>query len=314
MSMTRLEKDSLGEIEVPSDKYWGAQTQRSLKYFSIGQERMPIEVIHVYGAIKRAAAYVNKGLGLLSEAKMDTIAQAAQEVEDGKLDEHFPLFVWQTGSGTQTNMNVNEVIANRAIEIMGGTLGSKNPIHPNDDVNMGQSSNDTFPTAMYIAALKKLWQVHFTVRDLKILLEEKSQEYKDIIRVGRTHLQDAVPISLGQQFLGYAAQLAQCLEFMNQARKALLTLPIGGTAVGTGINTDANFGKYMRIQLSGIFGLETSTLGFNKSKTGDTFANIAAHESIVFTSSTLKTLACALTKIAKHHNSALPHRRRPKGA
>jgi len=288
----RLEKDSMGEIAVPSTKYYGAQTARSLVHFSIGDDVMPDEIIQAFGIIKKCAAQVNENLNLLSKGKEKLIIQAAQEVIDGKLNEHFPLSVWQTGSGTQTNMNVNEVIANRAIEIAGGKLGSKNPIHPNDDVNMSQSSNDTFPTAMHIAAVKAI--NNKLIPSLKHLREElykKSQEFKEVIKIGRTHLMDAVPISFEQEFSGYIAQIDQDIYRIKEALKELYELALGGTAVGTGINTHPKFAEEVAKKIA-----EETKLPFVSAK--NKFAALACHDPLVFASSALKTLATSLMKIA----------------
>ena len=237
MAETRTETDSMGPVEVPADRYWGAQTERSLHHFSIGDERMPRPVIRGMTILKKAAALTNRDLGVLADDKADLIVAAADEILAGDLAEEFPLFVWQTGSGTQTNMNVNEVIANRAIEMAGGKRGSKDPIHPNDDVNRSQSSNDTFPTAMHIAAAEEL--VHRlipAVRALRDALDAKATEFADIVKIGRTHLQDAVPLTLGQEFSGYVAQLDADLERLDGVLPGLYELAIGGTAVGTGLN------------------------------------------------------------------------------
>src|SRR6478735_839647 len=240
---TRVESDSMGEIDVPSDVYWGAQTQRSLIHFNIGFDVMPREVIRALGILKKAAAIVNFDLGKLPEDKMKLIVQAADEVIDGKLDAHFPLRVWQTGSGTQTNMNANEVISNRAIEIAGGELGSKKPVHPNDDVNRGQSSNDTFPTAMHIAVVEQLADVLLpSIGQLRDTLAAKAEAYAGVVKVGRTHLQDATPVTLGQEIGGWVAQLDYCLGVVRQAIPGLYELAIGGTAVGTGLNAHPEFG------------------------------------------------------------------------
>src|SRR3989442_11281787 len=235
----RMESDSMGTVEVPSDRYWGAQTQRSLEHFSIGgpTERMPVEVVRAFGVLKKACALVNLELGKLPKEKGELIIRAADEVIEGKLDDHFPLYVWQTGSGTQSNMNANEVISNRAIEMAGGELGSKKPVHPNDDVNMSQSSNDTFPAAMHIAAAQVVVQRLLpAVRNLRDALDAKAKEFDDIVKIGRTHLQDAVPLTLGQEFSGYVAQLGQDIEWIESTLPGLYQLAIGGTAVGTGLN------------------------------------------------------------------------------
>lgn len=289
---TRTETDSMGPIEVPADRYWGAQTQRSVIYFSIGLDTMPRELIRAIGTLKKAAAAVNQELGQLPEEKGKLIAQAAEEVISGKLDDDFPLSIWQTGSGTQTNMNANEVIANRAIEMVGGVLGSKYPIHPNDHVNMSQSSNDTFPTAMHIAAAEEIThRLIPMVTKLRDALVAKSEEFKDIVKIGRTHLMDAVPLTLGQEFSGYVAQLDQNLERIQGTLPHLYELAIGGTAVGTGLNTHPEFAVRVAAKIAELTGLPFVTAP-NK------FAALAAHEPIVMASSVLKTLACSLMKIA----------------
>ncbi len=292
MANTRTESDSMGEIEVPADQYGGAQTARSLHNVAIGRETMPPELIRGLGILKKAAAMTNVDLGKLSKEKGKLIEQAADEVIEGKLDKHFPLKIWQTGSGTQTNMNANEVISNRAIEIAGGKMGSKDPVHPNDDVNMSQSSNDTFPTAMHIAATEMF--VNNLIPAVKILrdaLEKKQNEFKNIIKIGRTHLQDAVPLTLGQEFSGYVAQLDNDLSNINNALPQLYQLALGGTAVGTGLNTHPDFAKKSAAQIAKITGLPFVTAP-NK------FAVLAAHDEIVNASGALKTLACSLMKIA----------------
>ncbi|HAU1152087.1 TPA: class II fumarate hydratase [Legionella pneumophila] len=292
MAKTRVETDSMGEIEVPSDKYWGAQTERSLHHFNIGKDIMPREVTHAFGILKKAAALTNLELGKLPKDKADLIVQAAEEVSKGLLDEHFPLHVWQTGSGTQSNMNANEVISNRAIELAGGTLGSKSPIHPNDHVNMSQSSNDTFPTAMHIAAA-----VAFTdkllpaVRNLRNVFAAKMDAFKDIIKIGRTHLQDAVPLTLGQEFSGYVAQLDACIHRLEEVLPELYELAAGGTAVGTGLNTHPQFAVKVAEHIAKITKLPFVTAP-NK------FAALASHEALVHAHGAMKTLACALMKIA----------------
>ena len=289
---TRTESDSMGDIEVPMDRYWGAQTQRSLLHFDIADDRMPKEVIHAFGVLKMAAAQANARLGLLDKAKANLIVQAAQEVAEGKLEEHFPLRVWQTGSGTQSNMNSNEVIANRAIEIAGGQLGTKTPIHPNDHVNMSQSSNDTFPTAMYIAAARTIKQELLpSMHDLRNGLEQKAKEFISIVKIGRTHLQDAVPLTLGQEFSGYIAQLDHAMHNLELAVNDLYPLALGGTAVGTGLNSHPKFAKLVAKKISKITGMPFVTAE-NK------FAVLAAHDEIVAASGALKTLASALMKIA----------------
>lgn len=288
----RVESDSMGSIEVPANQYWGAQTQRSLGHFAIGQDRMPIEVIHAMGILKKAAALTNQELGLLPADKAQLITQAADEVITGKLDAEFPLRVWQTGSGTQTNMNTNEVIANRAIEISGGELGSKKPIHPNDHVNMSQSSNDTFPTAMHIAAVIAIKnQLLPKIKLLRDGLAKKQQEFKDIIKIGRTHLQDAVPLTLGQEFSGYVAQLDFAMTQIENSLTGLYELALGGTAVGTGLNTHPEFANRVAKHIADL----TKT-PFISAK--NKFAALAGHEAIVAASGALKTLATALMKIA----------------
>jgi fumarate hydratase class II len=289
---TRIETDSMGEIAVPENAYYGAQTARSLKYFSIGGEMMPKIVIRAMGIVKKASAEANAELGVLPMDKSQMIITAANEVIEGKLDRHFPLNVWQTGSGTQTNMNVNEVISNRANEMAGSALGTKKPIHPNDDVNKGQSSNDTFPTAMHIAAVEDLHhRLIPAVKKMRDALAKKEEEYKDIIKIGRTHLMDAVPLSLGQEFSGYVAQLDDCLRWIIGAMQELYPLALGGTAVGTGINTHPKFAELVAKKIANITGLPFKTAR-NK------FAALACHDPLVYASSTLKTLASALMKIA----------------
>ncbi len=288
----RIETDSMGEVKVPSDRYYGAQTGRSLMNFKIGAERMPRELIRALGILKKAAAQTNAELGTLPLEKADLIVKAADEVIEGKLNDHFPLVVWQTGSGTQTNMNTNEVIANRAIEIAGGELGSKNPIHPNDDVNKAQSSNDTFPTAMHIAAAERF--VHHLMPGLtkmRDVMQEKSDEFADIIKIGRTHLMDAVPLTLGQEFGGYTHQLSMALTRSQSAMPRLYELALGGTAVGTGLNTHPDFAVKSAMKISEITGLPFVTAP-NK------FEALAAHDAIVEASGVLKTIAASLMKIA----------------
>ena len=288
----RTESDSMGTIQVPESEYWGAQTQRSLKHFDIGQDTMPRELIRAFGVLKQAAAQVNEDLKKLDAAKASLIVIAAEEVIAGKLDDHFPLRIWQTGSGTQTNMNANEVISNRAIELANGELGSKKPVHPNDHVNMSQSSNDTFPTAMHIAAAEEI--VHSLlpmVTKVRDALEAKSIEFRDIIKIGRTHLMDAVPLTLGQEFGGWVAQLDDNIERLNQALPKLFELAAGGTAVGTGLNTHPEFAERIARKISEKTGLPFITAP-NK------FAALASHDAIVSASGALKTLACSLMKIA----------------
>jgi len=248
---TRQESDSMGVIDVPAEHYWGAQTQRSLIHFSIGNDRMPKEVYHAYGFVKKAAALVNAADGRLPKDIAAAIVTAADEVIDKKLDSEFPLYVWQTGSGTQSNMNVNEVISNRAIQLMGGLLGSKKPVHPNDHVNMGQSSNDSFPTAMHIAAIFEL-DDHLipALRNLQQVIASKAREWKDVVKIGRTHLQDAVPLTVGEEWSGYAAQIADALERVRNSRIELYKLAEGGTAVGTGLNAPAGFGVEIAAKLA----------------------------------------------------------------
>lgn len=288
----RTESDSMGTIEVQSDRYWGAQTQRSLHHFNIGLDVMPRELIRAFGLLKKAAAQTNLVLGKLPEDKAALISQAADEVIAGTLDEHFPLRIWQTGSGTQTNMNSNEVIANRAIEMAGGEMGSKSPIHPNDHVNMSQSSNDTFPTAMHIAATERL--VHHLLPAIKTLrdaLEAKRVNFEGIIKIGRTHLQDAVPLSLGQEFSGYVAQLDAAMANIEHCLPQLKALALGGTAVGTGLNTHPEFAQRSADAIAQLTGIDFVSAE-NK------FAALAAHDAIVMASGALKTLAVAILKIA----------------
>ncbi|MEM9120145.1 MAG: class II fumarate hydratase [Cyanobacteria bacterium P01_F01_bin.56] len=289
---TRTETDSMGPIAVPSDRYWGAQTQRSLHHFDIGDDVMPRALIRAFGILKRAAAVTNRDLGKLDAAKAELIVQAADEVIAGNLDDHFPLRVWQTGSGTQTNMNANEVIANRAIELAGGELGSKTPIHPNDDVNCGQSSNDTFPTGMHIAAVEQMvYHLLPSVNCLQAALADKAAAFDDIIKIGRTHLMDAVPLTLGQEFSGYVAQLDKALHRIEESLPELYELALGGTAVGTGLNTHPDFAETVAAAIARYTELPFVTAP-NK------FAVLAAHDAIAASSSTLKVLAVALMKIA----------------
>jgi fumarate hydratase class II len=292
MNDTRIEKDSMGNIEVPTNRYFGAQTARSLIYFKIGDEKMPNAMIKAFGIIKKAAAEVNLELKLISVENAKLIITAANEVINGDLNDHFPLSVWQTGSGTQTNMNVNEVISNRAIEISGGEIGSKHPIHPNDDVNMGQSSNDAFPTAMHIAAIDQLTtNLLPALFTLKEALHKKHVEFQNIIKIGRTHLMDAVPLTLGQEFSGYVCQLDDCIEFIKSTLPKLYELAMGGTAVGTGLNAHPEFGVKMAKKIAEI--TEQPFVSANNK-----FAYLAAHDPLVFASGALKTLAAALMKIA----------------
>lgn len=288
----RIETDTMGEIKVPKDKYYGAQTARSLRNFKIGWEKFPREIIRAVGVLKKAAALTNKELGTLPADKADLIEKAADEVIEGKLDEHFPLVVWQTGSGTQTNMNANEVIANRAIELAGGEIGSKKPVHPNDDVNKAQSSNDTFPTAMHIAAVEETHRRLIPmVTKLRDALQKKSDEFKSDIKIGRTHLMDAVPLTLGQEFSGYVQQLTNGLERIDAALPRLYELALGGTAVGTGLNTHPEFAVKVAKSIADITGQNFVT-GRNK------FEGLAAHDALVEFSGVLKTLAVSLMKIA----------------
>ena len=288
----RIESDSMGEINVPGNHYWGAQTQRSLHHFEIGSDTMPSSLIHAFGVLKEAAAKVNLQIGKLDPKKEALIVEAAKEVAAGKFDDEFPLRIWQTGSGTQTNMNVNEVISNRAIEIAGGVQGSKDPIHPNDDVNMSQSSNDTFPTAMHIAAVREMTERLLpAVRQLRDALALKQTEYMEITKIGRTHLMDAVPLTLGQEFSGYVAQLDADIVRLEQVLGGLLELAAGGTAVGTGLNTHPEFGERVATEIAAITGLPFVTAP-NK------FAALAGHDALVYASGALKTLAVSLTKIA----------------
>ncbi|ALO24550.1 MULTISPECIES: class II fumarate hydratase [Leptospira] len=289
---TRIETDSMGEIAVDDSKYWGAQTERSLHHFHIGNDRFPREMIRALGILKKSAAIVNAELGLLTEDKKKLIVQAADEVISGKLDEHFPLSVWQTGSGTQTNMNSNEVISNRAIEIAGGVKGSKKPIHPNDDVNKAQSSNDTFPTAMHIAVAEQLNQKLIpALGQLKDTLEKKADEFKNIIKIGRTHLQDATPLTLGQEFSGYVQQLKYNIARVKAVLSAVYRIALGGTAVGTGLNTHPQFAVKAAAQIAKETGLPFISAE-NK------FEALAAHDSLVEVSGVLKTIAASLMKIA----------------
>ena len=288
----RTEKDSMGPVEVPNDRYYGAQTQRSLNNFKIGKEHFPREFIRAYGIIKKAAAAVNSAAGLLDPQLAKTISSAADEVIAGKLDDHFPLVVWQTGSGTQTNMNVNEVIANRAIEMVGGTLGSKDPVHPNDHVNMGQSTNDTFPTAINIAAVESV--VHQLLPNLQRLrdgLHAKAEAFSNIIKLGRTHLQDATPLSLGQEFSGYVSAVEHGCKRIENAMDSCYELAMGGTAVGTGINSTEGFGEKTAAEISKLTDLPFRTAE-NK------FEALGGQDSIVELSSALKTVAVSLFKIA----------------
>ncbi len=295
MAGYRTETDSMGAIEVPVDRYWGAQTERSIHHFSIGSpdaDRMPLEVVHAIGVLKKAAALTNVEDGRLDPELGRLIVAAADRVISGDLDEHFPLRVWQTGSGTQTNMNANEVIANVAIEMAGGELGSKQPVHPNDHVNMSQSSNDTFPTAMHIAGAELIVRGLLPeVRALRDALARRAEDFADIVKIGRTHLQDAVPLTLGQEFGGYVAQLDADLERIGQALPGLYELAIGGTAVGTGLNAPPGFGERCAATIAELAGLPFRAAS-------NTFAALAAHDAVVFMSGALATLAASLMKIA----------------
>ena len=289
---TRVESDFMGTINVPSEKYYGAQTARSLANFDIGGEKMPTEIIRAFGILKKAAALANHKLGLLPSELRDLIVAAADEVIDGKLKDHFPLVVWQTGSGTQSNMNVNEVISNRAIEMAGGTMGSKKPVHPNDHVNMSQSSNDTYPTAMHIAAVEAIegYLVH-RVMLLRDTLDGKSKQFMDVVKIGRTHLQDATPMTLGQEISGWVAQLDLALKAIHVTLPQLYELALGGTAVGTGLNAHPKYGETVAAEIAALTGRPFITAP-NK------FAVMAGHDAFVGTSGALKQLAVALMKIA----------------
>ncbi|MDY7014918.1 MAG: class II fumarate hydratase [Cyanobacteriota bacterium] len=288
----RVETDSMGQIEVQRDRYWGAQTQRSLKYFSIGEDRIPIETIRAFGIIKKATAIANREAGKLPPDQAEFIVRAAEEVIEGKLDDHFPLRVWMTGSGTQANMNANEVIANRAIALLGGELGSKTPIHPNDHVNLSQSSNDTFPTAMHVAAVLSIQaRLIPNVQKMRNALQAKVEAFAGITKIGRTHLQDAVPLTLGQEFSGYVAQLDADLKRIEGTLPDLYELAIGGTAVGTGLNAPPGFAE----RTAALIGELT---GYPFVSAPNKFAALAAHDALVMASSALKTLACSLMKIA----------------
>jgi fumarate hydratase class II len=295
MQEHRTESDSMGEVHVAADRYWGAQTQRSLHHFAIGHpeaDRMPVEVIRAQAILKKAAALANRDSGALDAHLAELIVRAADEVIEGRHDDHFPLYVWQTGSGTQTNMNVNEVISNRAIEMAGGELGAKTPVHPNDHVNMSQSSNDTFPTAMHIAAAQAIVERLLpNVGALRDALANRADEFADIVKIGRTHLQDAVPLTLGQEFSGYVAQLDADIERLELSLPGLYELAAGGTAVGTGLNSPAGFAEAVAAKIAELTGLPFVTAP-NK------FAALAAHDAIVFASGAESTLAASLMKIA----------------
>ncbi len=289
---TRTESDSMGKIEVPSSSYWGAQTQRSLLHFNIGRDTMPPELIRAFGMLKKACVLVNQDLGKMPADKATLIAQAADEVISGKLNDQFPLRIWQTGSGTQTNMNVNEVISNRAIEIAGGEMGSKKPIHPNDDVNMSQSSNDTFPTAMHIAAADRVKNTLIpAIRSVHDAIAAKAREFQDVVKIGRTHLQDAVPLTFGQEFGGWASLLERDIKRLEQALDGLYDLAIGGTAVGTGLNTHPEFAERAANKIAELTGLPFRSHG-------DKFAALSAHDEIVFAQGAMETLAASLMKIS----------------
>lgn len=288
----RTERDTMGEVKVEASRYWGAQTQRSLENFPIGDETMPREMIRAMGILKKAAALTNNVLERLDETKMQAIVRACDEVIEGKWDDHFPVKVWQTGSGTHTNMNANEVIANRACELLGGEPGSKKPVHPNDDVNMSQSSNDTFPTAMHIAAVERIERRLLpAARSLLDVLKRKSEEYADIVKCGRTHLQDAVPLTLGQEFSGYAFQLETAVERISSACKELYFIALGGTAVGTGLNAPERFAEKAAERIAESTGLPFAT-------SPNKFASMAAHDGLVSLSGALNSLACGLMKVA----------------
>ncbi len=294
MANYRVEKDTMGEIQVPSDKYWGAQTQRSLDNFKIGGQRMPIEIIKGFAYLKKAAALTNLELTDFAEEKANTIAQVCDEILAGKHDDHFPLVVWQTGSGTQSNMNVNEVISNRAIEILGGEIGSKKPIHPNDDVNKSQSSNDTFPTAMHIAAVEMI--VNHTLPRVKTLhdtLAAKAKEFDEVVKIGRTHLMDATPLTVGQEFSGYAMQLKRSMEAVENSLPHLYELALGGTAVGTGLNTPEGYDVKVAEKIAELTGHPFVTAE-NK------FEALSAHDAVVEASGALKRMAVAIMAIANN--------------
>ncbi len=290
---TRIETDSMGPVEVAADMYWGAQTERSLHHFNIGFDVMPREMIRALGLLKKAAAQVNHELkpDKMTAEKLGLITQACDEVIEGRLDKHFPLRVWQTGSGTQTNMNANEVISNRAIELAGGAMGSKTPVHPNDDVNMSQSSNDTFPTAMYIAAAECLTGLLPAVEKVYTAIDAKAREYADVVKIGRTHLQDATPLTVGQEMGGWACLIKRDIDRLKQVLPGLMDLAIGGTAVGTGLNAHPQFAVRAAAQIADLTGLPFASHP-------DKFAALSAHDEVVYASGALKTLACSLMKIA----------------
>jgi fumarate hydratase class II len=288
----RIETDSFGPIEVPADRYWGAQTERSRQNFRIGSDRMPVAIVHALGIVKLAAAQTNLALGLIDERRADAVARAAHEVIDGKLDDHFPLVVWQTGSGTQTNMNLNEVIANRANELLGGELGAKKPVHPNDHVNMSQSSNDSFPTAMHIAAAERiLGDLIPALDELLLALRDKEKAFAGIVKIGRTHTQDATPLTLGQEFSGYAAQVESGIARLRTVVKDLYPLAQGGTAVGTGLNSKPEFAELFATHVARITKLPF-TSAVNK------FEALASHDAYVFVHGAINAAATGLFKIA----------------
>jgi fumarate hydratase class II len=292
ITRTRMESDSMGQIEVPANVYWGAQTQRSLLHFNIGRDTMPPELIRAFGFLKKACALVNQDLGKLPADKAKVIVQAADEVIAGKLNDQFPLRIWQTGSGTQTNMNINEVISNRAIELAGGVMGSKKPIHPNDDVNMSQSSNDTFPAAMHIAAADRVQRALIpAIKSVHDTIAAKSKEFELIVKIGRTHLQDAVPMTVGQEFSGWASLLERDIKRLEQALQGLHDLAIGGTAVGTGLNAHPEFAERAAKKIA-----ELTSLPFKSHP--NKFAALSAHDEIVFAQGALETLAASLMKIS----------------
>jgi len=290
----RMEKDTLGEVQVPADRYWGAQTQRSLQNFRIGGQRMPVEIIRAFAVLKKAAALTNAELTDFPKDKANIIARVCDEILEGKLDDHFPLVVWQTGSGTQSNMNVNEVVSNRAIELLGGELGSKKPIHPNDDVNKSQSSNDTFPTAMHIAAYGTILERTLpAMRALQEALEAKSQEFEGVVKIGRTHLMDATPLTLGQEFGGYATQVRKSIETVQAALVHLRELALGGTAVGTGLNAPRGFAEAVAAKIADLTGHPFETAE-------DKFEALSAHDAVVEASGALKRAAVALMAVANN--------------
>ncbi len=292
MTKTRTETDTFGPVEVPADRYWGAQAQRSLSNFKIGWEKQPAPIVRALGIVKRAAAEVNMDLGRLDPKLGKAIAAAAEEVIEGKLDAHFPLAVWQTGSGTQSNMNANEVISNRAIEMLGGEMGSKKPVHPNDHVNMSQSSNDTYPTAMHIACAEEIFhRLIPALQKLRNALNDKAQAWKAIVKIGRTHTQDATPLTLGQEFSGYTQQVQNGIERIEQSLPKLMQLAQGGTAVGTGLNAPVGFAEAVADKIAAITGLAFASAP-NK------FEALAAHDAMVFSHGAINTVAASLFKIA----------------